>query len=198
VHGQTTIVNELEKILNDQSCSSLKEQQYKPTVIREVARNVLREKHYNRDDIANYPPKARRLQELILGAQWEAETSVCESINSHHGYISDRSGLDPIVYAQVFAGDEASNSILASKEWQELGDRMKAGLVILCEAGCSWLQDDGTRLMPDDLESWLRIDLAFRKLLDECKIDYVVCRKDVVQVSDRVQFVMQQLASHMF
>jgi hypothetical protein len=87
--------------------------------------------------------------------------------------------------------------MLASKEWQELGDRMKAGLVILCEAGCSWLQDDGTRLMPDDLESWLRIDLVFRKLLDECKIDYVVCRKDVVQVSDRVQFVMQQLASHM-
>jgi nicotinamide riboside kinase len=35
--GKTTIVNELEKILNDQSCSSSKEQQYKPTVTREVA-----------------------------------------------------------------------------------------------------------------------------------------------------------------
>ena len=70
---------------------------------------------------------------------------------------------------------------------------MKAGVVILCEAGCDWLQDDGTRLMPDDLEGWMRIDAAFRELLAACEIDYAVCRKDILDVSDRVQFVMQQL-----
>jgi hypothetical protein len=73
---------------------------------------------------------------------------------------------------------------------------MRVGTVVLCEAGCSCLQDDGMRLMPDGLESWMRIDVAFRDLLDTCKIDYVVCPNGVIDFSDRVQFVLQQLALH--
>jgi hypothetical protein len=192
--GKTTIVDQLEKDLNDQDRSSLGKQQYKPVVIREVARRVLRERGFSRDDISNSPARAGRLQELILEAQWKIETSICESVGSHSCYISDRSGLDPIVYARVFAEKNTAYNMLASKEWQELEGRMRAGIVVLCEAGCSWLQDDGTRLMPDGLESWMRIDVAFRDLLDTCKIDYVVCPKDVTDLSDRVQFVLQQLA----
>ena len=93
----------------------------------------------------------------------------------------------------MFVGDEASENMLASKERQELESRMKAGIAILCEAGCNWLQGDGTRLMPDNLESWMHVDVAFRELLAARRIDYVVCRKDIVNISNRVQFVLEQL-----
>jgi nicotinamide riboside kinase len=192
--GKTTLVDQLEKDVNDQDSSSLEKQQYKPVIIREVARRVLRERGFSRHDISNSPARAGRLQELILEAQWKIETSLCESVDSQSYYMSDRSGLDPIVYARVFAEKDTAYNMLASKEWQELEGRMRAGIVVLCEAGCSWLQDDGTRLMPDGLESWMRIDVAFRDLLDTCKIDYVVCPKDVTDLLDRVQFVLQQLA----
>jgi hypothetical protein len=114
--GEMTIVDQLEKDLNDQDRSSLGKQQYKPVVIREVARRVLRERGFSRDDISNCPARAGRLQELILEAQWEIETSICESVDSHSCYISDRSGLDPIVYARVLAEKTTAYTMLASKE----------------------------------------------------------------------------------
>lgn len=42
---------------------------------------------------------------------------------------------------------------------------MRNGLVVLCEAGGPWLLDDGTRLVPKDLEDWSQLDSAFRAML---------------------------------
>ena len=67
--GKTTIVNKLEELLDDQHGGSTRKEQYNPVIIREVAQTVLREKGFNRDDITNCPPKAYRLQELILKGQ---------------------------------------------------------------------------------------------------------------------------------
>ncbi|KAL1592613.1 hypothetical protein SLS60_011029 [Paraconiothyrium brasiliense] len=192
--GKTTLVDALEKKFgqSETSCST-QGVLLKPVIIREVARTVLREKRFNRLDITTSPSRALRLQKHILDAQFAAERAITNLEAPARWYISDRSGLDPIVYAQLFVGEEAASDMLTSEEWRELEQRMKAGIVILCEAGCSWLIDDGTRLMPDGTTEWMRIDDAFRKQLFARGIRYTVVPKDMVSLEERVQLVQEQL-----
>lgn len=183
--GKTTLVNALENCfkrntdVNKDQC---------PLVIREVARQVLEEKHFNRIDITTSPSRALELQQHILAAQYDAETTAC-STNSVAWYICDRSGLDPIAYTKCFVGEGAVAEMLSSGTWQELENRMKKGIVILCEAGCRWLTDDGVRLMPKDVEDWMRIDVAFRDLLKARGIRFSVLTRDLVELKDRIECV---------
>ena len=66
---------------------------------------------------------------------------------------------------------------------------MKKGIVILCEAGCRWLQDDGVRLMPKNIEDWMRLDVAFRDLLKARGIGFFILSKDVEELKDRIECV---------
>jgi nicotinamide riboside kinase len=182
--GKTTLVNALEKSYDaDAGGSSHAE----PSIIREVARTVLREKEYSREDIANSPVRAFELQKHILEAQHIAET-IGGTSNPDSWCVCDRSGLDPIVYASLFVGPEAAAEMLASQLWKELKARMKDGIVILCEAGCHWLVDDGTRMMPNDGTQWTQIDDAFRNLLQSQGIGYSIVSKDLADLGERVAY----------
>ncbi|KAF1948167.1 hypothetical protein CC80DRAFT_530120 [Byssothecium circinans] len=193
--GKTTLVNALEdKFCRGEATPSAQGVLSKPVVIREVARTVLKEKQFTRHDITTSPSRALQLQKHILDAQFAAEMAAIGLDAPTPWYISDRSGLDPIVYAQLFVGEEAAGEMLASETWKELERRMKAGVVMLCEAGCSWLTDDGTRLMPDDIEQWMRLDSAFREQLAVRDIRYTVVPKDVVNLEARVQLVQEHLS----
>ncbi|KAF2844345.1 hypothetical protein T440DRAFT_473459 [Plenodomus tracheiphilus IPT5] len=183
--GKTTLVNALEDCFK-RSTDAKKDQC--PLVIREVARKVLKEKHFNRIDITTSPKRALELQQDILAAQYDAETTAC-STNSVAWYICDRSGLDPIAYTKCFVGESAAAEMLSSEIWQELESRMKKGIVILCEAGCRWLTDDGVRLMPKDDEDWMRVDVAFRELLKTRGIRFSSLSKDVEELKDRIDCV---------
>jgi predicted ATPase len=192
--GKTTLINALEEEFGRRETSSSEGAALlKPVVIREVARTVLREKQFTRHDITASPSRALQLQKHILDAQFAAEKAATGHESPAAWYISDRSGLDPIVYAQLFVSEEAANDMLASKEWAELEHRMKVGVVMLCEAGCIWLTDDGTRLMPDGPEEWTRIDSAFRVQLAARGIRYTVVPKDMVSLQSRVKLVLEHL-----
>ncbi|KAH7386804.1 AAA domain-containing protein [Phaeosphaeria sp. MPI-PUGE-AT-0046c] len=186
--GKTTLVNALEAQLeterNANDCIGLQ----RPSVIREVARTVLKEKKYSREDITASPTRALQLQKDILQAQYEAET-VANVENTTSWYMCDRSGLDPVVYTACFVGDEAAAEMLESRIWLELESRMRKGVVILCEAGGQWLIDDGVRLMPTDSREWTRIDTTFRTLLDTRCIAYSILSHDLVDLSKRVEYV---------
>jgi nicotinamide riboside kinase len=177
--GKTTLVNALE------SSFAAHTPHQPPMVIREVARTVLKEKAFSRDDITSSKARALQLQQHILEAQFHAERTASTSA----WYICDRSGLDPIAYTRVFVGKEAADEMLACEQWVELERGMKKGIVVLCEAGCSWLVDDGTRLMPTGLEEWMRVDKAFRELLQERDIGYFVIPKDLVNLEERILLV---------
>lgn len=197
--GKTTLIEHLEAHFrgDENEDSGCEKKTPKPIIIQEVARTVLREKNFNRDDIRNSPLKALQLQHHILEAQLKAErAAACKSGDSLPFNICDRSGLDPIVYTHIFVGKKEANDILMSKAWLELEDNMKAGVVILCEAGCSWLVDDGTRLMPNNLDDWMLVDSTFRKLLAVRGIDYIVCPKDLVRPIDRLQLVLESIQNH--
>jgi hypothetical protein len=103
------------------------------------------------------------------------------------------SAIDPvwtlIVYTKCFVGYEAVEELLASKTWLDLEARMKKSIVVLCEAGCHWLVDDGVRLMPNDLEEWTRVEAAFRDLLEKRGISYYIIPKDMADLGTRVRHV---------
>ncbi|ORY08043.1 AAA domain-domain-containing protein [Clohesyomyces aquaticus] len=188
--GKTTLVNALEeKYCPSETTPSAQGLPSKPVVIQEVARSVLKEKQFSRHDITSSPSRALQLQKHILDAQFDAEKAAISLENPSSWYISDRSGLDPIIYARLFVGEEGAREMLASDKWEELERRMKAGVVMLCEAGSSWLVDDGTRLMPDGRKEWMRMDSAFREQLTARGICYTVVPKDLVSLEARVQLV---------
>jgi nicotinamide riboside kinase len=183
--GKTTLVNALEKTFEPDADKVTTQQ---PLVIHEVARTVLKEKGFHRDDITTSPKRAFQLQQHILEAQYNAEITACAS-NKSSWFICDRSGLDPIVYTKCFVGPEAVEKLFASDAWRELEVRMKESIVVLCEAGCRWLVDDGVRLMPVDMEEWTRIDAAFRDLLQKRGIGYSIISKDMADIGTRVGYV---------
>ncbi|KAH8733140.1 AAA domain-containing protein [Phaeosphaeriaceae sp. PMI808] len=185
--GKTTLVNAIEEDFNTYSAA------FDIHVIREVARTVLREKGFDRLDITNSPSRALQLQIHILEAQYNAEMAA-SALNESALCICDRSGLDPIVYARLFVGPEAMEKIFKSQIWLELETRMKEGIVILCEAGCSWLEDDGVRLMPNDAAEWMRVDAVFRQLLKSRGIPYHVVPMNMLDLGERVDFVRSLVA----
>lgn len=183
--GKTTLVNALENWFKR---STDVNKDHCPLVIREVARKVLEERRFSRIDITTSPERALELQQHILEAQYNAETTACLK-NPVTWFLCDRSGLDPIAYTKCFVGEGAAAEMLSSAIWQELESRMKKGIVILCEAGCRWLTDDGVRLMPKDVEDWMRVDLAFRDLLKTRGIRFSILSKDVEVLEDRIDCV---------
>lgn len=186
--GKTTLINALEAQLEADRSANDRNDFQQPTVIREVARTVLKEKNYSRTDITTSHIRALQLQKDILEAQYQAET-VMQTGETTSWYICDRSGLDPVVYTACFVGAEAAAEMLTSDIWLDLECRMKDGIVILCEAGCQWLIDDGVRLMPTDSSEWTRMDTTFRTLLEARCIAYSVLPHDMVDLSKRVEYV---------
>jgi nicotinamide riboside kinase len=186
--GKTTLVNALEKVFRHDTHGASSADPQQPLIIREVARTVLKEKGFIREDITTSPTRALQLQQHILEAQHRAEATACASKTSSW-FLCDRSGLDPIVYTKCFVGYEAVEELLASKTWLDLEARMKKSIVVLCEAGCHWLVDDGVRLMPNDLEEWTRVEAAFRDLLEKRGISYYIIPKDMADLGTRVRHV---------
>ncbi|KAF2995093.1 hypothetical protein E8E13_003531 [Curvularia kusanoi] len=189
--GKTTLVNALAAIFQHEAADHDRQP---PSVIHEVVRKIIqREAQFSRKKVAATQESALRLQHRILAAQYDAEVTANEadtSLSTQTWYISDRSGLDPIVYARYLVGKQQAAEMLASPVWQELEGRIKAGLVILCEAG-GWLEDDGLRLMPEGCKACLRVDAAFRDMLAARGIEYHVMSKHVLDVHQRADSVQR-------
>ena len=185
--GKTTLLKALQSYYADQQKDGL--EATKPAYISEVARKVLIDLGYSREDITGSVDKCLELQKAILQAQYEAEVTL-ENDQSVQWYISDRSGLDPIVFTQLYVGRPAADTLLASQAWQTLEKKMRKGLIVLCESGCSWLTDDGTRLMPQDLEEWARFDGTFRELFSARNLEYVLVPRDMVDIQARINLVL--------
>lgn len=141
----------------------------KPQIIREVARKVQRIHPIPTESIRSDPSQSLQLQKRIQAAQFEAER---EALQRGSWFISDRSGFDPIVYARRYVGSEAAADMMESVWWVELMERMSASLVVVCESGMGWLQDDGVRLMPEDREDWMQLHNLFCEMLDEAGLLY--------------------------
>lgn len=184
--GKTTIVNELSRLFHSfQSALPMEG----PQIIREVAREVQRIHPIATESIRSDRSLSLQLQKRIQAAQFEAET---EALNRGSWFISDRSGFDPMVYARRYVGTEAAAEMMRSAEWLELKGRISASLVIVCEAGMGWLQDDGVRLIPEDREDWIRLHELFCGMLDEAGLPYDVLPSNITDIAGRVEFILSR------
>ncbi|KAL8789301.1 MAG: hypothetical protein Q9213_001224 [Squamulea squamosa] len=181
--GKTTLVTALgEYFALNQNTHMLTEQ---PHQLKEVARGVLKRHKFTASDITNSKSRALELQRLIIEAQ-----ALAESALQGTWYIADRSALDAVAYARRYVGEVEARNLRQSSVWQEMEDKMRAGVVVLCEPGGEWLIDDGVRLMPQNQAEWFELHADFEALLTECGIEYVVLPASVSQLADRVQFVV--------
>ena len=157
-------------------------------LLTEAARCVLKQHNFTRNDIREDMNRCMELQRLILEAQWTEELKISDEFM----LISDRSGIDPVVYAAKYAHPGGSNSLFDSLAWRELRDRMSRSLVVVCEPVKTWLKDDGVRLMPVDLTEWLEIHQSFCAHLEEANIGFCILSANKTSTSDRVGFVVDQ------
>lgn len=135
------------------------------------------------------PDLSLNLQKLILAAQADAEE---EALARGSWFISDRSGLDPIVYAREYAGAEAAAHMVQSDDWLMVKKRMSRSIVVVCEAGMGWLKDDGVRLMPRDREDWIAFHELFCGMLDKAGLLYHILPVTMTDLSERVNFVLSK------
>ncbi|KAI8710489.1 AAA-28 domain-containing protein [Fusarium sp. LHS14.1] len=181
--GKTTLVSklrsELENWLADTSI-------IKPQIVSEVARTVLTKHKFTAEDVKSSPSRCLALQQLILEAQALAEK---EALQRSSWFISDRSGVDPLVYARKYVSADAALEMQRQSAWIEVKARMSASSIVVCEAGTPWLTDDGVRLMPDNDEAWMQLFHEFCGLLDEFGLQYFVVPRTMLGLSERAQFV---------
>ncbi|KAI1813796.1 AAA domain-containing protein [Poronia punctata] len=159
----------------------------KPALITEVARSVLERHHFARHDIRNSAERALELQRLILEAQHVSETAW---LRERAWFVSDRSAVDPIIYARKYASREAADALCDSDKWRGMSGRMAKSAVILCEAPVHWLVDDGVRLMPLDEDEWLQIHNEFCHVLEQYGIEYYVLPGSMADMGERIRFVL--------
>jgi nicotinamide riboside kinase len=178
--GKTTLAKALLDAL------SQKKPSLSPRPITEVARKVLCEFGFTRDDITSDPSRALELQELILKAQFEEETKVTTNAT----VVCDRSGADPIVYAVKYGPPHAQEMLEKRPEWQVLRHRMRDSLVILCPPHREWLTDDGVRLMAGSWTEWADLHLVFLHVLKTNTISFHVIPEELMELQDRVGFVL--------
>ncbi|KAL4784134.1 AAA domain-containing protein [Aspergillus varians] len=178
--GKTTLVHALEETFAREYPSL----HFHP--IKEVARDVLKQHHFIRDDITNSPQRALELQQLIMAAQYEAESKAATL-----PILCDRSGVDPIVYAVKYGPADAQETLENSAQWRWLQDRMRRALVIVCPPYQGWLIDDGTRLMASNWAEWHDMHLAFIQLLQSNGIAFQVIPSELLDLEGRAGFVLR-------
>ena len=179
--GKTTLTEAIATRLKSEHSDT------KLEVINEMARRVLGKHSFDRNDVREGSERCLLLQKLILKSQYQREIhAASESI-----LLSDRSGIDPLAYASLYAKDpDAVQNLSESVEWQQLKNRMMCAVVVVWEPVEDWLFDDGIRLMPQNLDEWMQLHDTFRRLLKDHGIAFEVLPATLRSLGGRVEFVM--------
>ncbi|OCT53413.1 P-loop containing nucleoside triphosphate hydrolase [Cladophialophora carrionii] len=182
--GKTTLVEDVAVALQSHGAKPV-------TTIKELARGILNTANITRDDIRAGNAGAMEFQKLVLGAQLNEELD-----RERRGLIvSDRSGIDPIAYATLYGPPEVARELLESDAWRVLREKMRKGLIVLCEPVPEWLFDDGTRLMPADDAEWYELHTVFISLLQQTGITYEVLPATCTSREERVARVLERWRS---
>lgn len=167
-----------------------------PYSISEVARKVMRERQFTRDDVGTL-----EMQQAILEAQVKAERDALASLASSEPtkeklLLSDRCAIDALVYTRKFVSENAYKTLCETSEFQEAlrryrGERAKGNdgthvLFILTLPVAEWLIDDGIRSM-DDPEVILE---EFRRVLNEMEIPFFELGSEIMELGRRVEWAI--------
>ncbi|KIJ63106.1 hypothetical protein HYDPIDRAFT_29795 [Hydnomerulius pinastri MD-312] len=177
--GKTTLCNAVAKSLS------------LPTwcYITEVARQVMKSQGYTRADVGTM-----QMQMDIMLAQLEKETQACARAGGANEslILSDRSGIDPIVYAILTAESERQarhkrDALVNQPAFQRALRRYRKAKFLLLNPVPEWLVDDGVR----SLEQHERCIEVFRQVLDELGLAYHEMGTETKELTKRVKWVKQ-------
>ncbi|KAI5119488.1 hypothetical protein M0805_009512 [Coniferiporia weirii] len=156
-----------------------------PAYIKEVARAVMKEKGFTREDVERMD-----MQYAILKAQAHADVQAHNSVSRGESPIvlSDRSVVDPIVYALLSSpaeGHERARTLINVTETQLSLTHLRRSTVILLAPVPEWVEDDGIRSVD---EHYASID-AFRAVLQQLHIPFHEIDGTCRSLESRVQRV---------
>lgn len=166
--------------------------------ISEVARKVMRERKFTRDDVGTL-----EMQQAILEAQVKTERDAMASFASSDPtkekvLLSDRCAIDALVYTRKLVSETAYKTLCESLEFQEAlrryrGERAKGNdgghvLFILTLPVSEWLIDDGIRSMSEPEA----ISDEFRHVLKEMEIPFVELGSEIMDLGRRVEWVISK------
>ncbi|XP_033105882.1 uncharacterized protein LOC117108095 [Anneissia japonica] len=176
--GKTTLLHDVGKEVPD-----IKEES-------EIARRVLNqmspEERLKVVDYKNHPKDFEKLQRLILKRQCEVER---ENANNGKDYIANR-GIDPIVYAALYLGDDVKNTLLALPTTQECIQRYKTSFVFVIHPHKQCMKEDGERINPVFSELTRFTELLIQ-ILDDLGIEYIPIT--VLDRSERCSIVVDHI-----
>ncbi|XP_062511029.1 uncharacterized protein LOC134186944 [Corticium candelabrum] len=176
--GKTTL---LASLAQEQRFKGYKREQ-------ELARGIIKQQKLKRDDFDHqkHPDAFERLQLDILQKQNEVEER-----NTKEGvpYLMDR-GIDPLVYARYYLGEEAYKRLL-DNPWAGTSlerYRSKSSRLFVIEPHQQCIEDDGVRVRPNlkELQEFTRV---MKKTLDENRINYTIIHD--LDIRRRVQVVLE-------
>jgi len=165
-------------------------------VIKEVARQVMHEKGYTREDVDS-PDGERRfaLQHDIFTAQNEIENALLKR-RTNSIFLSDRSAIDPLVYLAQYSGVTICERILSTDEWQKVRARYADSqnfLIVLLSPVPEFLVDDNVRYISKSLEEWHSLANSFRDFLHAQQIPFLEIGTNCTNLKERVRLVLGQL-----
>jgi len=199
--GKTTLCEALFKhfTAEPQSRSSRSDRRrVLPHIISEVARKVMRERQFTRDDVGTL-----EMQQAILEAQEKAEGGALAFLASsapttEKVLLSDRCTIDALVYTRKFVSEDAYKTLCETSEFQKAlqryrGERGKGNdgahvLFILTLPVAEWLIDDGIR-KADEPEAVLE---EFRYVLNDLEIPFVELGRETMELGRRVEWVVSK------
>ena len=180
--GKSTLVSHLERLFEAKRTYH-GQPVPRPQILQEVARKVLRDNNLKATEVFNSKEQALELQRLIIDAQCKAENEV------NGWYISDRSVLDALVYAQQYGGSD--ESLTSMEQMEDAVARLRDGIIVLCEPVEKWLVKDGVRLMPGDIAEWLDLHQRFQQNLAALKIDHLLLPQTRLDIDERAACVIE-------
>jgi nicotinamide riboside kinase len=159
--------------------------------VTEVARDVMRRTGLTRADVGTLA-----MQRAILDAQLKREEDVATRCAGSPSpvMLSDRSGVDPVVYAVLTASDmedgiERQSLLVETSQFQRILLDYRSACFILLLPVPEWLVDDGVRSLNDGQ----RCAEVFRGLLNALNIPCREIGPELRGIEERVDAVLDQL-----
>ena len=185
--GKTTLLQELQRSI---TCKDFSSTRFESEVARTVIADMKLELK-NRDP-STHPDKFEDLQNEILLKQSAIEKRNDSLAFERCFYFMDRAAIDPLVYARVYLGDDAYESLVSRPHAQECINRYRndSSLVFVVKPQPECIEYDGTRL-PPKLEDLKHFTDVMIQTLKELRISFVSI--DVLDLDKRVEIVKETL-----
>lgn len=198
--GKTTLAN----ALMERWPEVFPEETQKPALISEVARSVMTERGFTREDVPKVStgPSCSRchlnltlhvelaFQEAILEGQLLEETRAGELC------ISDRCLIDPIAYTRLLSSESRESNYRMLLDRPDVLQRLEhyrdtsKTLIVLFEPVDEFAFDDGIRRVAGSMDEWIECLACFQSVLRDAELAWKSLGPETKNLDERVRKII--------